>query len=103
LWANQHEEHLMAETFETIAQWCEETFGPIAPERIVSRASEEMDELRADPTSAEEAADVLIVLARVPGIWDAVERKMAVNRKRRWLLRGDGTGYHIKPVVSPSA
>jgi hypothetical protein len=93
----------MAETFETIAQWCEETFGPIAPERIVSRASEEMDELRADPTSAGEAADVLIVLARVPGIWDAVERKMAVNRKRRWSLRGDGTGYHIKPVVSPSA
>ena len=86
----------MAETFETIVQWCDETFGPITPERMVERAGEEFEELRADPTSAEEAADVLICLARVPGIWKAVERKMAVNRKRQWALRGDGTGYHIK-------
>jgi hypothetical protein len=92
----------MPETFETIAQWCEETFGPITPRRMVERAEEEMDELHENPASAEEAADVLICLARVPGIWEAVERKMAVNRKRQWALRGDGTGYHIKPAAEPA-
>jgi hypothetical protein len=89
---------LVAETFESIAQWCEETFGPVTPKRLAERAEEELWKLIADPTSAEKAADVLICLARVPGIWDAVERKMAINRKREWTLRGDGTGYHIKQV-----
>jgi hypothetical protein len=87
---------LTCETFATIAQWCEETFGPITPERMVERAGEEFEELRAEPSSAEEAADVVICLARVPGLWEAVERKMVKNRLRRWALRGDGTGYHIK-------
>lgn len=89
------------ETFETIAQWCEETFGPIDPARIVSRAAEEMEELRAEPTRVEEAADVVIVLSRYPGLWEAVERKMKVNRGRRWRLMGDGTGYHMKAEPAP--
>jgi hypothetical protein len=84
------------ETLASIAQWCEKTFGPITPERMVERAGEEFEELRAEPTSAEEAADVLICLARVPGLWDAVQRKMVKNRLRRWNVRGDGTGYHVK-------
>jgi hypothetical protein len=83
------------ETFETIAQWCEETFGPVTPERTAKRAAEEMNELLADPSRVEEAADVVIVLSRYPGLWEAVERKMAVNRARKWRLMGDGTGYHI--------
>ena len=90
-----------AETFETIAKWCEDTFGPIEPARIVSRAAEEMEELKAEPTRVEEAADVVIVLSRYPGLWETVERKMAVNRKRRWRLMGDGTGYHIKDEPAP--
>ena len=90
------------ETFETIRQWCEETFGPVAPDRIATRATEEMDELRADPTRVEEAADVVIVLARHPDLWAAVERKMAVNRARKWRLMGDGTGYHVKDTPTPS-
>lgn len=48
-----------------------------------------------------EAADVLIVLYGVAGmrgfdLHAEVDRKMAVNRSRRWAPRGDGTGYHIK-------
>jgi hypothetical protein len=84
------------ETFETIAQWCEETFGPATPERIASRAAEEMDELLADPHKVEEAADIVIILSRHSGLWAAVEAKMAVNRKRKWRLMGDGSGYHVK-------
>lgn len=48
-----------------------------------------------------EAADVLIVLYGVAGLrgFDLhaeVDRKMTVNRARRWAPRGDGTGYHIR-------
>lgn len=90
-----------AETFESIAAWAEATFGPITPERTVARADEEMVELRAEPGSVEEAADVVICLARYAGLWAAVERKMAVNRKRQWRRVGDGTGYHIKAPQTP--
>lgn len=90
-----------SETLATIAAWCEETFGPVAPERVAKRAAEEMDELLAEPTKVEEAADVVIVLSRYPGLWEAVERKMAVNRARTWRLMGDGTGYHV-PDAAPA-
>ena len=48
-----------------------------------------------------EAADVLIVLYGVAGmrgfdLHAEVDRKMAINRARRWKANGDGTGYHIK-------
>jgi NTP pyrophosphatase (non-canonical NTP hydrolase) len=48
-----------------------------------------------------EAADVLIVLYGVAGmrgfdLHAEVDRKMAVNRARKWKANGDGTGYHIK-------
>jgi len=48
-----------------------------------------------------EAADVLIVLYGVAGmrgfdLHAEVDRKMATNRKRKWRVRGDGTGYHVK-------
>lgn len=47
-----------------------------------------------------EAADVLIVLYGVAGmrgfdLHAEVDRKMAINRGRRWAVRGDGTGYHV--------
>lgn len=29
-------------------------------------------------------------------LWDAVERKMAVNRSRLWKRDGTGCGYHVK-------
>ncbi len=49
-----------------------------------------------------ETADVLIVLygiAHMRGfdLHAEVDRKMAVNRARKWSARGDGTGYHVKP------
>lgn len=84
------------ETWESIAAWQRETFGPVALDRQAKRAAEEMDELLADPTDVGEAADVCIVLAGYPGIRDAIERKMAINRARQWKLNGDGTGYHVK-------
>lgn len=48
-----------------------------------------------------EAADVLIVLygvAHMRGfdLHAEVDKKMLINRSRRWAVRGDGTGYHVK-------
>lgn len=48
-----------------------------------------------------EAADVLIVLyglaqLRKFDLHAEVDKKMAVNRARKWRALGDGTGYHIK-------
>lgn len=84
------------ETWSSMAAWTEETFGTVTLERIATRANEEMVELLADPSDVMEAADVCIVLSRYPGIEDAINRKMAINRARQWKLNGDGSGYHIK-------
>jgi hypothetical protein len=53
-----------------------------------------------------EAADVLIMLYGVAGmrgfdLHAEVDRKMAINRGRRWEARGDGTGYHIASGADP--
>lgn len=97
------------ETGATIAGWAAATFGPAHdPARVAARANEEMAELLRAATSQqppskliEEAADVVIVLARlvhVAGgdIWQAVERKMEVNRARVWKKDGTGHGYHVR-------
>ena len=85
------------ETFASIIQWGDDTFGPCTAERAISRAGEEWDEmLLPDADVPIEAADVIICLLRIPGIADALQRKMAINRSRRWNLMGDGSGYHIK-------
>jgi len=91
----------VSETFKTISDWCDDTFGPATLLRIATRANEEMAELidaasRGDQVkTVMEAADVLICLARYPGLWEAVEQKMAINRRRTWRLTGEGSGYHI--------
>lgn len=97
------------ETQQTISEWIEETFGPAGSNaRVVARANEEMAELLRDvtiddahPKAAEEIADVFIVLYRVAtrlgvDIHELIDRKMAVNRARRWKLDGSGCGYHVK-------
>lgn len=97
------------ETWASIAEWCEATFGPCSPERVATRSREEMKELVDETEIAAgwtdkariEAADVLICLSRVPGIWEAVEEKMAINRARKWRIMGDGTGYHERPGNGP--
>lgn len=84
------------ETFASIIAWGDETFGPAEPGRIISRAAEEWKEmLEPDADIPTEAADVIIVLLRMPGIAEAIQRKMQINRAREWKLMGDGTGYHV--------
>lgn len=97
----------MSETQTTISTWATETFGDAGSNFLVAaRANVEMAELLRglgandnDPKALEECADVLIVLFRLADrmggdLLAEVNRKMAINRKRQWVLRGDGTGDH---------
>lgn len=100
--ASRTPEGMVMETWATINQWCDDTFGPATVPQIIARAKEEFDELETpDADHAIEAADVVICLCRIPGFADALQRKMAINRKRKWRLTGEGTGYHI-PQPTPS-
>lgn len=94
---------------ESITDWQLATFGEATPERAFDRFLEEFDEMAgasAVDTSneklAEEAADVVITLAAWVkartglDLAIAVEQKMLVNRERKWDVRGDGTGYHVR-------
>jgi hypothetical protein len=91
----------VVETWESINQWCDDTFGPATVPKIIARAKEEFDELETDGADhAIEAADVVICLCRIPGFADALQRKMAINRNRKWRTTGDGTGYHIPALAA---
>ncbi len=95
------------ETQKTIAAWGEATFGPAAnPLDLVTRAQQELNEL-ADAVkqhdrreAALETADVMILLYRLAqdlgyDLDRSVGEKMAINRARKWVRAGDGTGKHV--------
>lgn len=96
------------ETQQTIGAWQVATFGPLpSPSMGVIRAQDEMDEL-ADAVIAgdrdlmgREIADVVIVLSGMAeqlgiDLQAEIDRKMAINRARKWATAGDGTGRHVK-------
>ena len=98
----------MSETQKSVAAWAEETFGPVTGHSVlVRRAMVEMEELL-EATEAgdrievgKETADIAILLYRLMelnglDLTEEVTKKMAENRARRWLPKGDGTGKHIK-------
>ena len=95
------------ETSKTIAQWGRETFGDaVSVKTYALRAQEELSELieaiesgEPDKDIAHEAADVTILLHRITGtlgieLNDAMDTKMAINRKRDWTSSSNGVGQH---------
>ena len=91
-----------------ISDWANETFGPASSNaRVAARANEEMAELlRAltsddqHPKAAEEVADIIIILCRLAqrlgfDIEAEIDRKMEINRNRKWNIDKDGHGYHV--------
>ena len=91
----------------SINQWGRETFGDAASVKAYAlRAQEELAELieaiengEPDKNIALEAADVTILLHRITGtlgleLYEAVDEKMAINRKREWVPDGNGVGRH---------
>ena len=88
------------ETLESIIAWGDKTFGPCSQDRAIERAWEEWQEMLEKGADVPvEAADVIICLLRIPGILDAINRKMTINRGRTWDVRPDGTGYHVKAAA----
>lgn len=99
----------MIESQMSISMWAEQTFGPVSSNaRVAARANEEMAELlralTADdnhPKAPEEIADILIVLYRLANrmgvdIHNEVNRKMEINRARKWEMDNTGHGYHVR-------
>jgi NTP pyrophosphatase (non-canonical NTP hydrolase) len=97
------------ETQSGIASWAAETFGVSTPMRAATRMNEEVAELLSklsipdsDPQKIhEECADVMIVLCVLAArlgfdLMEEVQKKMAVNRARKWKLDGSGCGQHVE-------
>jgi NTP pyrophosphatase (non-canonical NTP hydrolase) len=100
------------ETTATVARWAAETFGPTPNlASVAARANREMAELLQEladddcsPKIGEEIADVFICLYRLihlAGVEIDVEidRKMAINRNRRWNVSANGHGQHVEDTV----
>lgn len=99
------------ETSDSISRWAQEVFGELSPVLTAERIQEELDELltelycsrgsRSLPSKlALEFADVAICLAVAAAasgvdLGSAVMQKMAINRDRRWVRTGGGTGKHV--------
>lgn len=97
------EAQLKGESVQSVTTWANETFGPATIEVQIDRAWKEFRELlqlRGLDTDkiAEEAADVCICLFRVIGTLDqeAVNKKMAKNRARKWQVDGQGCAQHVE-------
>ncbi len=96
------------ETQTTICEWAEKTFGPVNnPNDLLKRALQETTELSEAMAKnntieiGKETADIVILLHRLLDQYGLdlskeVNEKMTINRARKWELRGDGTGSHIK-------
>lgn len=97
------------ETQQSISNWAVDTFGDTGTNAsCATRANKEMSELvmalandDRDPKAGAECADVLICLYRVAerlgvDLHAEVDRKMAINRARKWSLDGHGHGYHVE-------
>jgi NTP pyrophosphatase (non-canonical NTP hydrolase) len=97
------------ETQKSISEWAESTFGPVSTNaRVAARANEEMAELlralTCDDNSIKapsEIADIFIVLYRLAqrmgsDVHAEINRKMQINRQRKWNRDGSGHGYHVR-------
>lgn len=99
-----------SETVQSVTEWANQTFGKATSQAMMDRAKKEWDELLdlfhpPDHTEccipkkvAEEAADVCICLYRVIGTLDpeAINKKMAKNRARKWQVDGQGCAQHVE-------
>jgi NTP pyrophosphatase (non-canonical NTP hydrolase) len=85
-----------------IAQWADELNPDRTALSLIAKMLEEVGELIASDRQDDplELADVLILaldLAHIKGIdvADAVQRKMRVNRTRRWQIADNGSMRHV--------
>lgn len=96
----------MQETPQSVVEWIDATFGNVSRSRYATRANEEMAELltavtdgTTDEKIREECADVVICLMKVCAmhggdLQSEINKKMAINRARKWKFDASGCGYH---------
>lgn len=94
------------ETQASITEWADNAFGEASHGRLAARANKEMAELLMkvtaqynDPSIPEEIADVFICLYRLADrfhidVHDEVDKKMAINRQRKWKVDAHGCAQH---------
>lgn len=98
----------MIETQKTISDWATKTFGyPKSPEVAIRRMLKECKEMEDKLDSAaathediaDEIADIFITGFQAMSVIGynvqaCIDHKMQINRHRKWILHGDGTGQH---------
>lgn len=96
------------ETQSSISKWATETFGEMKSVDVAyDRFYKEVEELESKITlhklyeARSECADVLITLYHLCtklgfNLREEVNKKMVINRNRKWQLHGDGTAQHIE-------
>jgi len=97
------------ETQYTIRRWQLNTFGPTTNYmRTATRMNEEVAELLTAISLKDinkignEIADIFIVLCGVASehcfdiAAEEVDKKMKINRERKWNITDEGHGYHVK-------
>jgi dCMP deaminase len=92
--------------------WKRATFPHETIRSAALHLADEADELLRNPSSADECADVRLLLWSVEDqltgfiersgvdILDAAEQKIAVNERRIWADRGDGVFEHVREVTA---
>lgn len=97
------------ETPKSVGDWGLATFGRPTVKAMLDRMQDELAEceyalhnsiVEADVV-AEELADAIIVAYHMGAVMKVdlqahIDRKMAINRQRKWRIRKDGTGQHIE-------
>lgn len=82
--------------------WCAETFPGESMQSIFGHFVEEVHELAADPSDADELADCLLLLISLAEVVRlnpvaCMARKLAINKKRKW----NGI-HHVKEAPTPT-
>lgn len=99
---------MSVETQESIKKWAVETFGEIkSNDVILKRFMDEVEELHSvlsfvsmKEVLGDELADCLIIMYQIASqfgidLLHEVDKKMHINRNRKWNIKGDGTGQHV--------
>ena len=88
--------------FVEVGEWGSRTFGNSSDQSKLAHLAKEFDELRADPGSGEEMADMVMILSHLAYTWDIdlmaeIRRKLEICRARKWgKPDADGVIEHIR-------
>jgi NTP pyrophosphatase (non-canonical NTP hydrolase) len=92
----------MPTIFLEIGEWGEQTFPRSTDHSKLTHLAKEFEELKADPTSGEEMADMVMLISHLAyahgiDLMAELQRKLRICRARHWGLPDlDGVVEHIR-------